>query len=165
MIDKFTKEIRLQFFLDSPGLIPASATYLETSPKKDIPRQKKTNYVINPREKCSLMDFPEELESIGFELSSSYWQQRLNSKSEFYYVVRFTFTRTRKKYISGFEAHRCRIGADLMEMIESALWRVWGYQDRNAVINLGSRTPIDVHGVKPACYLYVMNNIIDTVVV
>lgn len=153
LLHRRTKVV-LQFLLNSAIFIPTSAKNIETGERRNC-KKDDHEYTIGPVEMCSLEDFPDELQRLGFKLLNPTWQLRYNKNDEPYYAARFTFVKN-PSVVETMAAWN-----DLQKMVCEALWRVWGYRG-SQVINLGSRIPI-TSCAKPSRYLYVLNNNIGVV--
>jgi hypothetical protein len=147
-------KIVLQFFVDSAGLIPASAVNINDGYKSADWSDR--NYEIGPVGNCCIEDLPDELLSSGWMFQGAFWQMRFGKTGEPFYVVKFPFTMM-ASHISDDPKdsdNRNKALTDLQEMADGALWKTWKYAGSQAV-NFGSR--ILRADAKVEHYLYLLN--------
>ena len=133
VLDSNVKKVLLQFFLSSPGLIPAAVKCRETK-TRERRELKQDDYAFEPTNNCSIGDFPAELEIAGYKLIDAFWQQR-EGRAGRYYVVRFTFFRFSRT------PAETSLREALQKMVSNTLWRVWAFNYDGVVgIFLGSRS-------------------------
>ncbi|MBI2035674.1 MAG: hypothetical protein HYT12_03245 [Candidatus Liptonbacteria bacterium] len=115
--------------------------------------------VIEPTEKCSLVEFLGELEASGYEMVYGFYKMRIDAKDprgkRSYHMVRYLFARREFVELSDeFKKVRDVIRAELRSICESAMWRVRAFLnpfykngeeipgERAVSINLEARQPL-----------------------
>jgi len=156
------KLISLQFSFTNPEAVPASVRRVareELAARFARKDKEGTGFlVINPTEKCSILQFLDELESAGYELIYSHHQERPDGKDargkRVYQMVRFQFALKGATEVSPeFLAVRDAVRADLRNICRLAMWRVRAFSNplyhhgevvpekRSMSINLEFRQP------------------------
>ncbi len=152
--------ICVQFDFSNPEVVPVCVRKLpQETTNESLKRMSIANgeLVINPIENVSLVDFPGELESNGYEIVDALYQPRVNPKNhkQTYHMVRFVFARS--EYVQSneeFGQRRSTIRQALRTMCKQAMWCVRAFLNplfvegneaygENAVsINLVARKPL-----------------------
>ncbi len=154
--------VTLQFSFSNPDVIPMTVKrqYRET-PEERAERKSHSSgiMVIEPAEKCSLVEFLGELEAAGYEMVDALYKERIDGKDlcgkRTYHMVRFLFARREFVELSDeFKKVRDVIRAELRNICEAAMWRIRSFSnpfykngeeipDQRAVsINLEARQPL-----------------------
>jgi hypothetical protein len=160
VLDGSIRMVGIQFSFSNSGVVPSSArclsseTWTERRERKSYPRGV---MVIEPTERCSLVEFLGELEMAGYELVDAFYKERINVKDprRAYHMVRFLFARHEFVEISDeFEQVRDDIRTELQEMLRVAMWRVRAFSNpfyqngeeipgqRALSVNLEARQPL-----------------------
>jgi len=154
--------ISLQFSFSNPDVIPATVRRQnQETPKERVERKSHSNgiMVIEPTEKCSLIEFLGQLEEAGYEMVDAFCKERINAKDlhnkRTYHMVRFLFARREFAELSDeFLEVRDIIRAELWSICKSAMWRVRSFSNpfykngeeihdqRTVSINLEARQPL-----------------------
>lgn len=154
--------VALQFSFSNPDVIPATVKRLdrETQEERVVRKSRSSGVmVIEPTEKCSLVEFLGELEAAKYEMVDAFYKERIDAKDprgkRTYHMVRFLFVRREFVDLSDeFKKVRENIRTELSEMCRMAMWRVRAFSnpfykdgekipDQRAVsINLESRQPL-----------------------
>lgn len=156
----------VQFNFSNVNIIPASVRHLvHETPKEHTERKDRATgvLVVQPTEKCSLVEFLGELETAGYELVDAVYMERLNPNSKgpnkTYHMLRFLFGRVESAKISDeFKAVRDLILEDLHTICKNAMWRVRVFnnpyyrngeeiaEQRTLSVNLEIRQPYESNG-------------------
>ena len=154
--------VALQFSFSNPDVIPATVKRQDReTPEERVVRKSHSSgvMVIEPTEKCSLVEFLGELEAAGYEMVDGFYKERIDAKDprnkRTYHMVRFLFARHEFVELSDeFKKVRDVIRTELQSICESAMWRVRSFSnpfykngeeipDQRAVsINLETRQPL-----------------------
>ena len=154
--------VALQFSFSNPDAIPATVKRQNReTPEERVERKSHSSgvMVIEPTEKCSLVEFLGELEVAGYEMVDGFYKERIDVKDprnkRTYHMVRFLFARREFAELSDeFKKVRDTIRTELRSICESAMWRVRSFSnpfykngeeipDQRAVnINLEVRQPL-----------------------
>ena len=154
--------VALQFSFSNPDAIPASVKRLNRETQEERVERKNHSsgvMVIEPTEKCSLVEFLGELEAAGYEMVDGFYKMRIDAKDpsgkRSYHMVRFLFARREFVELSDeFKKVRDTIRTELRSICETAMWRVRSFSnpfykngeeipDQRAVsINLEARQPL-----------------------
>lgn len=153
--------VMLQFSFSNPDAIPATVKRQDReTPEERVVRKSHSSgvMVIEPTEKCSLVEFLEELEAAGYEMVDSFCKERIDAKdprNRAYHMVRFLFARREFVELSDeFKKVRDVIRAELRSICESAVWRVRSFDNpfykngeeisgqRAVSVNLEARQPL-----------------------
>jgi hypothetical protein len=157
-----TRLVALQFSFSNPDVIPPTVKRLgRETPEERVLRKSRASgvMVIEPTERCSLVELLGELEAAGYEMVDAFYQERIDAKDprgkRTYHMVRFLFAHREFVELSDeFKKTRDIIRAELRSMCESAMWRVRAFSnpfykngeeipDQHAVsINLEARQPL-----------------------
>lgn len=124
--------IAIQFSFSNPDVIPATVRRLNRETKEERVVRKSYSsgvMVIEPTEKCSLVEFLGELETAGYEMVDAFYKQRIDANDprgkRSYHMVRFLFARRGfVELFDEFRKVRDVIRAELQSICESAIWRV-----------------------------------------
>lgn len=124
--------VSLQFSFSNPDVIPATVKRQEREILEERVARKSNStglLVIEPTEKCSLVEFFQELEEVGYEMVDGVYKERIDAKDprkrRTYHMVRFVFARRDFVELSEeFKEVRDVIRAELQNICESAMWRV-----------------------------------------
>lgn len=160
-LDSSFRLVILQFSFSNPDALPKSVKRVARENLVASNKRKGSTgfVVIPPTEKCSILEFLGELESAGYELVDAFSQERINrndpSGRRTYHMARFQFAQREFTHVSEEFKMECDIiRADLLEMCQTALWRVRGFSNpfykdgeevpdvRTLSINLEVRTPL-----------------------
>lgn len=154
--------VALQFSFSNPDAIPATVKRQDReTPEERVERKNHSSgvMVIEPTEKCSLVEFLGELEAAGYEMVDAFYKERIDAKDprgkRSYHMVRFLFARREFVDLSDeFKKVRDTIRAELRSICEAAMWRVRSFSnpfykngeeipDQRAVsVNLEARQPL-----------------------
>lgn len=154
--------VALQFSFSNPDAIPATVKrQSRETPEERVVRKGYSSgvMVIEPTEKCSLVEFLGQLEVAGYEMVDGFYKERIDAKDPHnkrtYHMVRFLFARHEFVELSDeFKKVRDVIRAELRSICESAMWRVRSFSnpfykngeeipDQRAVsVNLEARQPL-----------------------
>ena len=154
--------INLQFSFNNPEVIPVLVGHRsnETTEERVVRKSHASGrLMIEPTEKCSIVDTLDGIESVGYELVDAFHQERIDPKDPTgrrrYHTVRFQFARSETAQISDeFKAIRDQIRNEFQDICEVAQWRVRAFlnpfyrngeevQGKNAVsINFEARNPL-----------------------
>ena len=154
--------VALQFSFSNPDTIPATVKCQEReTPEERVERKSHSSgvMVIEPTEKCSLVEFLGELEAAGYDMVDGFYKERIDAKDpgnkRTYHMVRFFFARREfAELFNEFRTVRDNIRIELQNMCESALWRVRSFSNpfyrkgegvfnqRAISINLEARQPL-----------------------
>jgi hypothetical protein len=152
----------LQFSFSNPDAIPSAVKRQdrETSEERVVRKSHSSGImVIQPTEKCSLVEFLGELEAAGYEMVDGFYKERIDAKDprgkRSYYMVQYLFARHEFVELSGeFKKVRDVIRAELRSICESTMWRVRAFSnpfykngeeipgERAFSINLEARQPL-----------------------
>lgn len=154
--------VALQFSFSNPRAIPQAVRCSETETPDERNERKSHSsgvLVIEPTNNCSLVEFLEKLEAVGYEMVDAFYKERIDAKDlrgkRRYHMVRFLFARHEFVDLSDeFKKVRENIRTALSEMCRVAMWRVRVfsnpfYEDSEEIpnqhavsINLESRQPL-----------------------
>lgn len=154
--------VALQFSFSNPDAIPATVKRQDReTPEERAVRKSHSSgvMVIEPTEKCSLVEFLGELEAAGYEMVDGFYKERIDAKDprnkRTYHMVRFLFARREFVELSDeFKKVRDVIRTELRSICENAMWRVRSFSnpfykngeeipDQRAVsVNLEARQPL-----------------------
>jgi hypothetical protein len=131
------------------------------TPEERVVRKSRSSgvMIIEPTEKCSLVEFLGELEASGYEMVDDLYKERIDAKDprgkKSYHMVRFLFARREFVELSDkFKKVRDIIRAELRSICEAAIWRVRLFSNpfykngkeipdqRVVSVNLEARTPL-----------------------
>ena len=153
--------INLQFSFNNPEVIPVLVGHRsnETTEERVVRKSHASGrLMIEPTEKCSIVDTLDGIESVGYELVDAFHQERLDPKDPTgrrrYHAVRFQFARQEVAQVSEeFKVIRDQVRYELQDICGNAHWRVRAFlnpfyqngeevQGKNAVsINFEARNP------------------------
>jgi len=124
--------VALQFSFTNADAVPPSVMRLERETLDE--RSERKSYatgflVIEPTEKCSIVDFLGDLESAGYELVGAFYKERIDGKDlrgkRTYHMVRFLFTQKEfARPSEEFQSVRNTILEELKVVCQCAFWRV-----------------------------------------
>jgi hypothetical protein len=154
--------VALQFSFSNPDAIPATVKCQdrETQEERVVRKSHSSGVmVIDPTEKCSLVEFLGELEASGYEMVDAFYKERIDAKDprgkRSYHMVRFLFARREFVELSDeFKKVRDIIRTELRSICETAMWRVRSFSNpfykngeeisdqRVVSVNLEARTPL-----------------------
>lgn len=129
--------VAMQFSFLNPVLVPASVKRLNRETQGEHMERKSHSsgvMVIEPTEKCSLVEFLGELEAAGYEMVDALYKERINYKDpsgkSTYHMVRFLFAR---REFAGFSDEFKKAHDDIrtafVEMCRVAMWRVRAFSN------------------------------------
>ncbi|MFA4999224.1 MAG: hypothetical protein WC519_00605 [Parcubacteria group bacterium] len=153
----------LQFSFSNPNVIPVTVkrqnreTFEEHVARKG--RSTSGVMVIEPTERCSLVEFLKGLETAGYEMVDAFYKERIDDKDSrnkrTYHMVRFLFARREFIELSGeFKMVRDVVLTELRHICEGAMWRVRAFSNpfykngeeipdqRTLSVNLEVRQPL-----------------------
>lgn len=147
-----------QFSFSNPDVIPAMVKRQnrETPAERAVRKSHSSGVmVIEPTERCSLVEFLEELEVAGYEMVDGFYKERIDAyNKKTYHMVRFLFARREFVELSDeFKKARDVICAELRSICENAMWRVRAFSNpfyengeevpgqRTVSVNLEARQP------------------------
>lgn len=142
--------VKLQFSFSNSDVIPASVKRVARETLDEMIERKGPGagvMVIQPTERCSILEFIEELEASGYELVDAFYKARIDKKdpriARTYHMVRFVFARNEFAEPSAeFVTKRGVIRADLEKICDDAMWRV------RAFLNPFEKNGKEIEGVK-----------------
>ena len=157
--------VQLQFSFSNPGIIPVSVRRLKRETDEELTTRKSRLsgiQIIEPTASCSIVEFPMELEKIGYEMVDAFYKERIETKTKrTYHMVRFVFACREHVWISDdFRNVRGAIRADLQNICMTAMWRVRAYsnpyymddedsEERAISINMEAREPLYLPNGQP----------------
>lgn len=163
VLDRLVRLVCMQFSCSNPDVIPSSVRCLdrETPDERNNRKSHSTGTpIIEPKENCSLVEFPGELKAAKYEMVDAIYQERIDANDprgkRTYHTVRFLFARKEFVKISSKEFRKLRktIDGELRSICEAAMWRVRAfsnpfYKDGAEIvgqcalsINLEARNPL-----------------------
>ena len=140
-LDSTVRLVMLQFSFSNIDAVPqvlflrSPETDKESSDRQERKAQGTGEQIIAPTEKCCLLSFIENLETVGYELVDATYQARQrygggSNTDKNYHAVRFTFARHEFATPSeDFLKVRDRILVELGTMCCDAFWRVRAYSN------------------------------------
>ena len=162
ILDRTVRLVALQFSFSNPDAILTTVRRLDRETQEEHVIRKSHSsgiMVIEPIEKCSLVELLGDLEASGYEMVDAFYKERIDAKDprgkRSYHMVRFLFTRREFMELSDeFKKVRDAIRAELQSICETTMWRVRSFSnpfykdgeeipDQRAVsVNLEARTPL-----------------------
>jgi len=137
-LDSTVRLVALQFSFSNPDVIPTTVKCQDRETPEE--RVERKNYlggimVIEPTEKCSLVEFLKELEAAEYEMVDAFYKERIDAKDprgkRTYHMVRFLFARCEFAELSDeFKEMRDVSRAELQSICEAAMWRVRSFSNR-----------------------------------
>ena len=132
-----TRLVMLQFSFSNSNVIPASVKRLNRETQDERVERKSHSsgvMVVEPTEKCSLVELLEDLEAAGYEMVDGFYKERIDAKDprskRTYHMVRFFFARREfMELFDEFKAVRDNIRTELQGICEGALWRVRSFSN------------------------------------
>lgn len=146
MLNGYIRLITLQFSFSNPDAIPVMKR-LDRETQEELAERKSHSsgiLVIEPTEKCSLVEFLGELETAGYEMVDAFYKERIDPKDprgkRTYHMVRFLFAHHEFMGLSDeFKKVRDNMRTALSEMCRVAMWRVRSFS--NPFYNNGKEIP------------------------
>lgn len=132
VFDASIRLVTLQFSYTNRKAAPPSVRWRDPETSEEHQERKSRSegkQILAPITKCSLADFPAQLEAEGYELVDAYNQKRSNfsstpSERKTWYMTRFRFARKDcANPREEFKKVRDQNRADLNTMVQIALWR------------------------------------------
>lgn len=134
VLNAMVRLVLLQFRFSNPDAIPTSLMRLERKTNDERKGPANGMLVIEPKEKCSLLELPGELAMAKYEMVDAFYKERRDAYSprgaKTYHVVSFLFARKEVAKISKeFRKARKNIRAELRSICEAAMWRVRAFSN------------------------------------
>ena len=133
-LDGAMRLVLLQFTFSNSDAIPPTVKRRqpEVRAERDVRKGRSDGkLMIEHTERCSMLEFVNELEAAGYELVDAFHQARParpdSTGPRYYHNVRFTFAH--KDYVQitdEFRAMREGLRQELLEIVKTSLWRVRG---------------------------------------
>lgn len=162
VLDDTVRLVILQFSFTNPDAIPPSVKRLDSETHKEhVERRARSSgvMVIEPTEKCSIVEFLCELETEGYKMVDALYKERIDPKdprgNRIYHMVRFTFAG--RKFVEMSDEFRGIydvIRAELDCICKQAMWRIRAFNNpfyangeedflyRALSINIEARQPL-----------------------